>query len=78
MTEEEVRQIVREEISSMAGLVLRRSQEENFTRSGERNMAQDVVNDTLATQVPGIYAFGECAEHRGKMYGIVAPVCTMR
>ena len=48
MTEEEVRQIVREEISSMAGLVLRRSQEENFTRSGERNMAQDVVNDTLA------------------------------
>jgi nitrite reductase (NADH) large subunit len=33
-----------------------------------------VVNDTLATQVPGIYAFGECAEHRGKMYGIVAPV----
>ncbi len=33
-----------------------------------------VVNDTLATQVPGVYAFGECAEHRGKMYGIVAPV----
>ncbi len=33
-----------------------------------------VVNDTLATQVPGIYAFGECAEHHGKLYGIVAPV----
>jgi nitrite reductase (NADH) large subunit len=33
-----------------------------------------VVNDTLATQVPGVYAFGECAEHRGRMYGIVAPV----
>jgi nitrite reductase (NADH) large subunit len=33
-----------------------------------------VVNDTLATPVPGIYAFGECAEHRGKTYGIVAPV----
>ncbi len=33
-----------------------------------------VVNDTLATQVPGVYAFGECGEHRGKMYGIVAPV----
>ena len=22
-----------------------------------------VVNDTLATEVPGVYAFGECAEH---------------
>jgi nitrite reductase (NADH) large subunit len=33
-----------------------------------------IVNDTLATQVPGIYAFGECAEHRGTNYGIVAPV----
>jgi nitrite reductase (NADH) large subunit len=33
-----------------------------------------VVNDALATEVPGLYAFGECAEHRGKTYGIVAPV----
>ena len=33
-----------------------------------------VVNDTLATEVPGIYAFGECAEHQGKTYGIVGPV----
>jgi len=33
-----------------------------------------VVNDTLATSVPGVYAFGECAEHKGKTYGIVAPV----
>ncbi len=33
-----------------------------------------VVNDTLATEVPGVYAFGECAEHDGKTYGIVAPV----
>lgn len=33
-----------------------------------------VVNDTLATPVPGVYAFGECAEHRGKTYGIVTPV----
>ncbi|HEX4337572.1 MAG TPA: FAD-dependent oxidoreductase [Polyangiaceae bacterium] len=33
-----------------------------------------IVNDTLATQVPGVYAFGECAEHRGKLYGIVEPV----
>jgi nitrite reductase (NADH) large subunit len=33
-----------------------------------------VVNDTLATEVPGVYAFGECAEHQGKTYGIVGPV----
>jgi nitrite reductase (NADH) large subunit len=33
-----------------------------------------IVNDTLATQTPGVYAFGECAEHRGTTYGIVAPV----
>jgi nitrite reductase (NADH) large subunit len=33
-----------------------------------------VVNDTLATEVPGVYAFGECAEHDGKTYGVVAPV----
>jgi len=33
-----------------------------------------LVNDTLATEVPGVYAFGECAEHRGKTYGIVTPV----
>jgi len=33
-----------------------------------------VVNDTLATEVPGVYAFGECAEHRGTTYGLVAPV----
>ncbi|HET9954583.1 MAG TPA: FAD-dependent oxidoreductase [Polyangiaceae bacterium] len=33
-----------------------------------------IVNDTLATQVPSVYAFGECAEHQGKIYGIVAPV----
>lgn len=32
------------------------------------------VNDTLATEVPSVYAFGECAEHAGKTYGIVAPV----
>jgi nitrite reductase (NADH) large subunit len=33
-----------------------------------------VVNDALATEVPGVYAFGECAEHRGQTYGLVAPV----
>lgn len=33
-----------------------------------------IVNDSLATEVPGVHAFGECAEHRGRTYGIVAPV----
>jgi len=33
-----------------------------------------LVNDTLATQVPGVYAVGECAEHAGKIYGIVTPI----
>jgi nitrite reductase (NADH) large subunit len=33
-----------------------------------------VVNDALATEAPGVYAVGECAEHAGKTYGIVSPV----
>ena len=33
-----------------------------------------LVNDTMATQVPGVYAVGECAEHAGKIYGIVTPI----
>lgn len=32
-----------------------------------------LVNDTLATQVPGVYAVGECTEHAGVTYGLVAP-----
>jgi nitrite reductase (NADH) large subunit len=33
-----------------------------------------LVNDALATQVPGVYAVGECAEHEGKVYGVVQPI----
>lgn len=32
------------------------------------------VDDTLATSWPGVYAFGECAEHRGACYGVVEPL----
>ncbi len=32
-----------------------------------------IVNDALATEIPGVYALGECSEHRGQIYGIVAP-----
>ncbi|MQA30951.1 MAG: NAD(P)/FAD-dependent oxidoreductase [Luteitalea sp.] len=34
-----------------------------------------LVGDDLACQgVPGVYAIGECAEHRGQLYGLVAPL----
>ena len=32
-----------------------------------------VVDDGLETNVPGIHAIGECAEHRGQCYGLVEP-----
>jgi nitrite reductase (NADH) large subunit len=32
-----------------------------------------VVDDTLKTSLPDIYAIGECAEHRGICYGLVEP-----
>jgi len=33
-----------------------------------------VVDDKLETGQPGIYAIGECAEHRGQCYGMIEPV----
>jgi nitrite reductase (NADH) large subunit len=32
-----------------------------------------VVGDDLATDAPGVYALGECAQHRGRTYGLVGP-----
>ncbi len=32
-----------------------------------------VVDDQMQTGAPGIYAIGECAEHRGSCYGLVEP-----
>jgi nitrite reductase (NADH) large subunit len=32
-----------------------------------------IVDDNLATSHPGIYAIGECAQHRGACYGLVEP-----
>jgi NAD(P)H-nitrite reductase large subunit len=32
-----------------------------------------VVDDRLATDDPHIFAIGECAQHRGQVYGLVAP-----
>ena len=36
-----------------------------------------VVNDTMQTFDPRIYAVGECASHRGTAYGLVAPLFEM-
>jgi len=33
-----------------------------------------VVNDTLQTYDPRIYAVGECVQHRGSLFGLVAPL----
>ncbi|SDW76577.1 nitrite reductase large subunit NirB [Paenibacillus sp. CF384] len=33
-----------------------------------------VVNDFLETSLPNVYAVGECVEHRGVGYGLVAPL----
>ncbi|WP_398478798.1 NAD(P)/FAD-dependent oxidoreductase [Tardiphaga sp.] len=32
-----------------------------------------VVDDMMATQTDGVFALGECAEHRGTCYGLVEP-----
>ncbi len=36
-----------------------------------------VVNDTMQTFDPSIYAVGECVSHRGTAYGLVAPLFDM-
>jgi nitrite reductase (NADH) large subunit len=36
-----------------------------------------VVDDHMRTDDPAIYAVGECAEHRGVAYGLVAPIWEM-
>ncbi|GAB2626292.1 FAD-dependent oxidoreductase [Streptomyces capparidis] len=32
-----------------------------------------VVDDRMAASAPGVYAIGECAEHRGRCHGLVEP-----
>ena len=36
-----------------------------------------VVNDTMQTYDPRVYAVGECVQHRGNCYGLVAPLFEM-
>ncbi|MCY9112678.1 NADPH-nitrite reductase [Bacillus atrophaeus] len=33
-----------------------------------------IVNDYMQTEIPHVYAVGECSEHRGIAYGLVAPL----
>ena len=33
-----------------------------------------VVNDTMQTFDPSVYAIGECIQHRGELFGLVAPI----
>jgi len=33
-----------------------------------------IVDDQMRTSDPNIYAVGECAQHRGRVYGLVAPL----
>ena len=33
-----------------------------------------VVDDAMRTSLPGVWAVGECAQHRGLVYGLVAPI----
>src|SRR3954467_13480596 len=42
-------------------------------RSGLEVERGIVVDDQLRTDDPDIYAIGECAQHRGAVYGLVAP-----
>ncbi|WP_367398444.1 FAD-dependent oxidoreductase [Paenibacillus barcinonensis] len=43
-------------------------------RSGIPTNRAITVDDYMRTSVPDIYAVGECAEHRGISYGLVAPL----
>lgn len=43
-----VRAIARDEIARLAGKALRRTQDRDYTRSNERNLAIDIVNNEAA------------------------------
>ncbi|MBI3581505.1 MAG: NAD(P)/FAD-dependent oxidoreductase [Nitrospinae bacterium] len=43
-------------------------------RAGLQTRRGIVVNDFMETSDPDVFALGECVEHRGRTYGIVAPI----
>lgn len=42
--------------------------------AGIRTNRATIVDDCLRTSAPGVWAVGECAEHRGTVYGLWAPL----
>lgn len=49
--------------------------ETTLARAAELKLGRGIlVDDRLATHDPAIFALGECADHRGIVYGLVAPV----
>jgi nitrite reductase (NADH) large subunit len=52
----------------------------NATLAREAGLAVNrgvVVDDAMRTSDPAVFAVGECAEHRGNCYGLVAPIWDM-
>ena len=47
------------------------------TRMGLQVDRGVLVDDSLRTSIPGVWAVGECAEHRGTLVGLVAPALAM-
>ena len=48
LDENRMREIAREEIASLAGKALRRTQDRQFTRNPDRNLALEVTNEEAA------------------------------
>jgi nitrite reductase (NADH) large subunit len=49
-----------------------------LAKAASLNVARGVVvDDQMRTSDPAIFAIGECAEHRGVAYGLVAPIWDM-
>jgi NAD(P)H-dependent nitrite reductase small subunit len=44
------------------------------TRAGLRSERGVLVDDTLQTYDPSVYAVGECVQHRNRTFGLVAPL----
>ncbi len=72
-----IREIVREEIASLAGKALRRTQDREYTRVGERNMMVDIANEQMAqfwAEVLAEYGHADTIEDgEGNTVGFTVP-----
>lgn len=74
--DDHIRAIVHEEIASLAGLALRRTQDRDWTRSPDRNLAMEVANEEAAQfwgEVLAQYSGGTLITEDGKTVGISFP-----